>query len=319
MFRSILVPLDGSEASEHALGTACTIARHAGATLHLVHVHMSHQVDPIYVEGLPVIDDELHSQSEAHARTYLERLRDRTASTTGLDVTCELLPGDGSIAAVLVHDALAHDAGLIAMTTHGRGGFERAWLGSVADQLVRCSPVPLLVVRPAANMAALETFPLLTQILIPLDGSPLAESILELALHFGRLTPVHFTLLQVIEPVMVFDALSEQARTARKHEEITRRHAMGQAYLDALVRRFQQEGLQASARVIVAEHPAEGILGVARQQAIDMIAMATHGRGGLSRLLIGSVADKVLRAAECPMLLHRPEQTTASTAAERSE
>jgi nucleotide-binding universal stress UspA family protein len=162
-------------------------------------------------------------------------------------------------------------------------------------------------------MAALETFPLLTHILIPLDGSPLAEAILAPALEIGRLTPTLVTLLQVIEPDMLVDALVRQSRPHDLHAESRQRHDQAQAYLDRIARQLQHHGLQATALVVVADHPAEGILRVARQQAVELIAMATHGRGGLSDLIIGSVADKVLRTANCPMLVYRPAQEPAET------
>jgi nucleotide-binding universal stress UspA family protein len=308
MYRSILVPLDGSTASEHALGIACSIARRADATLRLIQVQAHYQPDPISLEGLPVIDDELRSLSEAHARTYLERVRDRLALETGVPVQCAVLPEDGSIAAVLARDALTHDGGLIIMTTHGRRGFERAWLGSVTDRLIRCSPVPLLVVRPGTGEAALEITPQPRQVLIPLDGSTLAESMLAPALEFARLMQTQIILVRVLEPAPVF-APARYPQPTHEQPSSEQRRAQAQTYLDALVRRMEQHGQPVSALVISAEHAADAILEVARQQASPVIAMATHGRGGLSRLLIGSVADKVLRAAECPVLLHRPEAT----------
>ena len=194
MYRSILVPLDGSPLSEYALPAACDIARRSGAALRLVHVHMRATSNPIYVEGLPMIDERLQSLGKDHERAYLERVRDRISAEQGLRVTIALhdlaseAGRDPSIADALAADAAATDTDLIVMTTHGRGGLARFWLGSVADTLIHVSSVPVLSLRPDELAPPIEHPPVFRHILIPLDGSALAEQILEPTLTLGDLT-----------------------------------------------------------------------------------------------------------------------------------
>ena len=278
----ILVPLDGSDLAEQALATAVTIARRRGLAVRLVHVHLPHAADPIHIEGLPVVDEHLHSQRNLHEQTYLERVRDRVAS--GVAASIAILHGHP--AAALAQDARASGAHWIVMTTHGRGGLERAWLGSVADELVRVSPVPLLLVRPQVGAA-----PALPRtILVPLDGSPLAEGILEHVLLLARGdSGCEIVLLEV--------ATDEEGGTGREEAE---------RYLDGVARRLTAVGARVRTRVEVADDAASAILESVRSQNADLVALATHGRSGLVRVALGSVADKVVRGATVPVLLFRP-------------
>jgi nucleotide-binding universal stress UspA family protein len=142
MYHSVLVPLDGSPLSEYALPTACDIARRSGAVLRLVHVHMHATPDPIYVEGLPVIDERMQSLGTDPERAYLERIRDRIIAEQDLRVTIAIrepvseVGREATIAEALVAEAAGTNTDLIVMTTHGHGGLTRFWLGSVADALV---------------------------------------------------------------------------------------------------------------------------------------------------------------------------------------
>src|SRR5512138_2571716 len=98
MYRSILVPLDGSPLSEYALPMACDIARRSGALLRLVHVHVLYTPAPIYVEGMPVIDEQMHSLGKAHERAYLEGIRDRLVGEADLQCAIAVLdPADADV------------------------------------------------------------------------------------------------------------------------------------------------------------------------------------------------------------------------------
>jgi nucleotide-binding universal stress UspA family protein len=312
MYRSILVPLDGSPVSEHALPMACDIAGRSGATLRLVHAHVRATPDPIYVEGLPVIDEHLQSLGNIQERAYLERIRDRLAAERDLPITVALLDPieadvrDQSIPGMLATHAAAMDTDLIVMTTHGRGGLARFWLGSVADALVRASPVPVLLLRPDEGM--LEPHPprAIQRILIPLDGSARSEAMVEHALALGQLMQPEYTLLRVVAPFILGVAAPFTTPTDFDPERTMRLQTAAQHELDSIAQRLQTRGAQVRTRVLISEQVATAILEDASQHGIDLIAMSTAGRGGLARLLIGSVADKVLRRAEIPLLLYRP-------------
>ena len=283
----ILVPLDGSDLAEQALATAVTIARRRGFALRLVHVHVPHAADPIHVEGLPVVDEHLRPQRHRHEQAYLDRVRDRAAS--GMTASTAILHGQP--AAALAEEARASGAAWIVMTTHGRGGLERAWLGSVADELVRVSPVPLLLVRPQAGAAPAR----LQTILVPLDGSPLAEGILE---HAVRLAGGHAGC-----ELVLLEVLTDEEGGNRREE--------AERYLEGVGRRLAAAGSRVRTRVKVAADAASAILADVRSENADLVALATHGRSGLVRVALGSVADKVVRGATVPILLFRPPQTAS--------
>lgn len=304
MYQALLVPLDGSPFSEQALPAACDIARRAGAIVHLVHIHAPYR--PIYVEGLPVIDESLHSLRREHERTYLERRREQLAVESGLRIISALC--DGPIAETIAEYARATKTNLIVMMTHGYGGFERAWLGSVADALVRCSPVPVLLLRPGEGATDLERPPALQKILIPLDASSPSEQILEQALALGTLMQAEYTLLHVVEPIALGGMAPVVFAPGVDPGALEQSQRAAQRYLDDVAVRLRAEGAQVQTRILVSPQPAAAILDAARQDGIELIAMATHGRGGLARLLLGSVADKVLRGAEIPVLLYRPRE-----------
>lgn len=306
MSKTILVPLDGSTLSERALPLACSIAQRSGATLRLVHVHMRHSANPLYVEGLPILDEDLHSLGREHERVYLQRTCTRLEAESDLTITCEILDGGGSIAIDLVRDAVASGADLVVMTTHGRGGLERAWLGSVADGLVRLSTVPILLLRQAEGALETDGGPNIEHVVIPLDGSGLAEQIIEPALALGTCMEAKYTLLHVVEPVTRFDHSPVTTTADASFRETEWRQRAAERYLDDVAQRLRAKGQQVATMVVHAPQPALAILEEARQRRNTVVAMATHGRSGLTRRLVGSIADKVLRGATMPVLLYRP-------------
>src|SRR5262249_28136727 len=156
-------------------------------------------------------------------------------------VTTALL--DGPVAEALQEHAQANGADLIVMTSHGRGPFSRFWLGSVADQLIRRSPIPLLIVHPHEGRPdwAQDQRPL--RVLIPLDGSALAEQVLEPALVLGRLMQAEYTLFRVVEllPQAGQDPLS-YAPSVIAREEIEQLKVEARIYLGRVAERLREQG-----------------------------------------------------------------------------
>jgi nucleotide-binding universal stress UspA family protein len=188
------------------------------------------------------------------------------------------------------------------------------WLGSVADQLIRELASPLFLIRPDESKTDPGTEMTLKHCLVPLDGTPLAEQIIEPALVLGELMGADFTLVRVIEPIVPPHYPPAGAATGTSPEEIlqqlqrietqSRRKAL--EYLDAVAERLRNKLLRVRTEVVDDAHPAAGITEAAARIPADLIAMQTHGRHGLPRLLLGSVADKVLRSAAVPLLVQRP-------------
>jgi nucleotide-binding universal stress UspA family protein len=300
MYRSILVPLDGSAFGEHALPIARGIARRCGATLHLAHAHVA----PVAydIEGVAVTDVGLDAELRAQEETYLASLQAQAIGVLKIDTQSALL--EAPVADALVSEVEHTGADLVVMTTHGRGGLTRMWLGSVADGLVHQVCVPVLLVRP--EDAPVEPWEGFKHMLIALDGSALAERILEPAIDLGSISGCRYTLLHVVEPLL-FSSYSPTSFPPRLAYDAARcRRDEAQVYLESVAAQMRARGLQVDTQVEVEQQPASGIVKWAAQNRPDAIAMATHGRGGAGRVLIGSVADKVLRSADCPVLLEHP-------------
>lgn len=311
MYRSILVPLDGSKFGEHALPWALKIARRAGATLHLAHVHVPQAVafgdrTFAYVNSF----DEALQESE---RAYLDQIIQRLRGIIDVPVSSSLV--QGPIADALEGQAEAVDADLVVMTTHGRGTMARSWLGSVADELVRRTPRPIVLVRPHEARLDLAEEPPLQHILIPLDGSPFAEQVLEPTLALGTLMGCAYTLVQAIPPAVLGGHVPpNELGLGPGHvlfEQLQQRHQAdrerAEHYLNQVAERLRARSLRVRTHVLVHEQPAVALVQEVKDRRVDLVAIATHGRSGLARLFLGSVADKVLRGTAVPVLVHRPQ------------
>lgn len=307
MYHRILVPLDGSTFAERALPLATALARSSGATLYLVHAHAPLIVlgpGPYALRGMATIDSENDGKRRASERAYLERLGSEVARSGGLRVNVAMV--DWPIPEALCDYVARADIDLVVMTTHGRGGIERLWLGSVADAFVRHSHVPVLLVRPHDGMVDVDATHPIRNILVPLDGSPLSKQIVEPAFMLATQTVARLRLIQVVEPVTtaIYDPLAYGSEAARQATD--ERISEAGFWLAGIAAPLRARGAEVETAVLTDPLPARAILEYAQQHAADVIAMATHGRGGVARLLIGSVADKVLRGADIPVLLLRP-------------
>ena len=294
MIRTILIPLDGSAIAEQAIPVGRDLARSLGAAIRLVTVHDFRLAQLAGLEqhdAVAAIDAETREDERAHLSRTSEGLR-----AEGLEVDVALREGDP--AAALLRDARDHDVGLIMMTTHGRGGLSRLWLGSVADRLVRQADVPVLLLP--ADAPALTLQMLLEKVLVPLDGSVRAEAALAIERAIAGPTPGTVHLLHVVSPPAVLgppSALSYEAESVRT------RTLHAYRYLRRIARRVRDAGSEIAAQVFVSRHPAAEILAYAAHHGIRLVALATHGRGGIARWAMGSVADKVVRAGSVAVLV----------------
>ncbi|NTU81996.1 MAG: universal stress protein [Chloroflexales bacterium] len=302
MYHALMVPLDGSPFGEHALPLALAIARRSGAHLHLVHAHVT--------DAHPSAERAHGAQRRERERAYLTGVAERLAIRWHGTIGTALI--DGPVAQSIAAYAEAQGIDLVVMTTHGRGALSRAWLGSVASRLLHRLPMPMLVIRPhETDPADLGDPPRASHVLIPLDGSALAETIVPHAIALGQPTHATYTLLQVIE-LPVTDYGFGAAPLAGIDVNTWMQEAQQQ--LEHVATDMRAAGLQVTTEVRFG-WPALSILDYARDCAVDVIALATHGRSGAERLFLGSVADKVVRSAAVPVLLYRPptEPTAAPT------
>ncbi len=306
MLDQLLVTLDGSGFGEHALPFAKSIAEKTGASVNLSHVSCCDpptdllQNTPFQYEGVSMeAYEEKHAEEQ---RRYLgEQATALQAELPGQEVSSTLL--EGYVTEALERQASHIDAKLVIMTTHGRTGVSRAWLGSVADSLVRNSNFPLLVIRPLEDG---RTFPTarFEHFLVPLDGSSAGEKILEPTVALGKAMGSRLTLLHVVAPHVTVGARVSPLPAGHLKEKLGR----AEEYLSGVSDRLRGEGIEVD--VMIESHfaPARAILKTAEAQSVDLIAIATHGYTGVKRAILGSVTDKVLRAAKWPLLLDRPEE-----------
>jgi nucleotide-binding universal stress UspA family protein len=310
MYHSLLVPLDGSTFGEHALPLALSIARRAGATLTVLHVYAP--LAAMDAASPLVFDERLERHLKEQQQAYLDSVVQRVRDVSPVPVHSELL--EGETADVIRTAVSSTGVDLVVMTTHGRGPLGRFWLGSMADELVRQLPAPLLLLRPGEGDPDYQQEPVWKRVLLPLDGSALAEQMIEPAVALGSLMGAQYTLLRVIKPVLTPAVpmggvgLTEQVEALLKQME-TRQESLrqqAQHYLGQVADRLRARSLDVQIKIAVEEQPAIAILHEAKSSAVDLIALETHGRRGLSRLVVGSVADKVVRGASVPVLVHRP-------------
>jgi nucleotide-binding universal stress UspA family protein len=292
MFHTILIPLDGSPLAERALPVAVGLGKRSGAALHLALVHLTDFRGPQF--------DLAAGRAE---RDYLDQTAARVRRSSGLPVTAAVVE-EGPVALGLCGYADGVRADLMVLTTHGRGPASRFWLGSVADELLRTATIPVLACLPAAGPreTAAEFRP--RRLLVPLDGSPTAAAAIGPAAELARLFGAEVRLLRAVEPMPVlaptadnpmFEGLADRARTD----------------LAVVAAGLRDKDVAAETRVAVNEPAAGAILAAA--ESADLIVLGTHGRGRLGRLLLGSVTDKVVRAAPCPVLVVRSHSPTGGT------
>jgi nucleotide-binding universal stress UspA family protein len=315
MFQHILVPLDGSLRAEQALPIAARIARASGGTVHLVQV-----IGPLvdYSGGLAsgfLANEEVIDAETAEATTYLHS----QASLPLLkNIKTRIEVSFGQPAPSLLETVKTYGIDLLVICSHGRTGFTRWVLGSVARSLVHQCTIPLLVLRQNEGNTALfqanPAYPLRT--LVPLDGSPLAEAALVPAAFLtSALAAPGQGALHLSQVVKIFPATVEEGFKSQLDEE-TFQHA--NVYLSqkeeclhnetrdlklSLTHSVELNSDVASTLENLAEHGKEGEIG-----ACHLIAISTHGRGGLERWVMGSITERLLNATKLPMLIVRPPQ-----------
>jgi nucleotide-binding universal stress UspA family protein len=320
MFKRILVPLDGSTRAESALPVAARIARAYGGSLTLLQVVEATTQQGAYLE--PLIEDE-----KAEATSYLEKV---VTSAELAGVKTDIKVRVGAVAHTIITEAQASHENLIVMCSHGYTGFKRWALGSVAQKIARHAPVPVLILREGDTLSTLSPEKPV-RALVPLDGSPFSEAVFEpavylvfgLAYSLAQAGEVH--LLRVIDLPLTRGRMRSQANLDPQMQQQAQQEA--QTYLSKLIARLDEGGLaeldiEASASVESDPDVAEAIV----QQAegveagkYDLIAMATHGHGGLDHFITGSVTERVLHTTKLPLLVVRPSQTEAARQEEAAE
>lgn len=314
MYARVLVPLDGSPFAELVLPAAVAIARRMGASVELLRVHAYRPLD--YTSGTDAEAVRADAREEEDARAYVEEVAARLAAE-GPPVIPRVVV-HRSVAASLAGEAAATPATLLVMTSHGRTGLRRSFVGSVADAALRAVEVPVLLWRPQPDDApAPERF---ERLLVPLDGTPFAETVLPHALQLSAADEARLTLVGVVQPVLeVMEAAAMmpfgiEGAGAAPAMAVVDRPATARAlvearrYLGTVAARIRPKfpRLWIDVRAELAEDPADAVILAAAATGADLVAMTTHARG-LGRLFIGSTADGLLKGRHGATLLMHPQ------------
>jgi nucleotide-binding universal stress UspA family protein len=298
----ILVPLDGSTLAEQALGCAITLARELPAELILLRAVSVPPDTREILNNAGLEATALTEQLEAEANVYLSEV---ASELQGAGLTVYQAVRRGPPSEAIVDYAAQQDTQQIVMTTHGRTGISRWTHGSVAERVLQAASVPVLLVR--AHERELHISPphvSLQRFLVPLDGSAVAEQVLPSVTATAQALGAEITLFQV--PIIHVSGSLRGDWYLPIHGVLETAKQDAEAYLHRMAGRLREQGVPVSTATQIGG-VADSIIAYAETNRMDLIAMCTHGRTGLGRWTLGSVADRVLRGSRIPILLVRAE------------
>ncbi|MDA0262571.1 MAG: universal stress protein [Chloroflexi bacterium] len=298
MYDRILVPLDGSPLAERILPFVRLLGRRFDSHVQLLRMtdsrvaYLTGLASEEYGEFVPV-------DQGKEAQDYLDGIAE-TLSEDGLEVSSSVHEDVGPAAGIL-EEAERLPATLIAMCTHGRSGVGRWLIGSVTDKIMRSATVPTLVTR-AAGAPTQTAEAVIGNIIIPLDGSDLAEQALPHGVSLARELGLGLTLARAVPSVESISRYFEYSVGAFEHLS-SDRDKQADEYLDGIVESLDQPGGPEVEKKLLYGDPAVEIIEVAKEMPTSLVVMTSHGRSGISRWALGSVADRVVRHSEFPVLL----------------
>ena len=300
MYKNIMFPTDCSGFDREAIRVGLRLAERTSAVLHLVRVRPNNDfvgmgITPNGIE-IPLIAEPDTSLAELTSVATECRNSGCAEVVTSLE--------EGPVADALAGYASRNDVSLIVISSHSRGGFSRFSLGSVTDSLIRRTTIPVLVVKPAASYLNPQVREQFRRIVVPLDGSSLAERILPSVVALATLESSEVILLNVQS---LGDPITKGQRGVPAVWE-TANFAATNAYLRVIAEELRRGGLTATCEIVIGENVAEEIATFAARERADLIAIATHGRGGLSRMIRSSVADTVTRSARASIFALHPAE-----------
>jgi nucleotide-binding universal stress UspA family protein len=289
MIGTIIVPLDGSELSERALKIGEAMAHRSDADLLLVRIGRIGADEP----------------EMATIRAYLQQ---KAAECSGKVAT---FTDRGRPATSIIDLAHRHVDPIVVMSTRGRGGIHRWMAGSVADEVVRGAEIPVLLVR--GDQEILDAGSLdLRSILLPVDGSPYSESAIDYAIELAKLFGSTIHLLRVVDTPSAYGMLSRHMETAATgdllDEIIESMRNEANVYVEEISARIRDSGVEVKTTVLEG-FPGEQLVEHERRGFFQLVVMATAGRSGVSRVVFGSVAERVLKMGRSPVMMIRPPKT----------
>ncbi len=317
MFTRVLVPLDGSPRAERAIPVATKIAEASNGTVVLV------RVVTIPVEYGPALVPPISVDTmQAEQSEFTNYLTDIASLPAFVHIATEAEVMMGPPAQTILEAVSTKKADLVVMTSHGRTGFSRWMLGSVAQQVAHHSAVPVLMLREHGPTLAGQHPDVehLVRLLVPLDGSPLAEAVLEPAAELAAAIAPGQAALHLALVVSPYETIEDNMPEALAVEGTKQ-------YLGKVATRLKQDhpGLTVTWSVGIGLDIAETIIRIAERGddtegagvfgGCDAVAIATHGRTGFARWALGSVTERVLHGTKLPLLIVRPTQVAEAARA----
>jgi nucleotide-binding universal stress UspA family protein len=311
LYKHIIVPLDGSELSAQALPAARLMAQSTGSTMTLVRSFMAlpqWQIDSKHgrYSGSLALDE--HARLSALLTAEKQRLE-----KMGMDTPIEVEVHEGAAVEVITNLATRHPHALIVMSTHGRGGMSRLVMGSVTSRVVGLVKNPTMVMRcEGVDRAVVGDS--IDNIVVPLDGSEFAEMALPHAAEMARLFGARITLCQSTHSTEYFQAHTEWGRlNGEAGFRFGGPGELSSSLAELSVEYLKRHSAELDSRYGISDvwvvnsrgGPADTIVKLACDLDNSMIVMTTHGRSGIGRALLGSVADQVIRRSPAPTLLVR--------------
>ena len=288
MYDRILVPTDGSDIIDAAVDTAFDIAAHHDAAVHFLYVADSNR--PNLEADESDVRDSLLERGEQVVGDAAARARER-------DVESITVVREGDPASGIVEYADEAGIDLVVIPTHGRTGVSRLFLGSITERVVRESETPVLVVRPESTVH----FPF-RRVLVPTDGSDVAQSALETGIEVAREYGATLELLHVVDTASLGPEIGS-------YVDIDRLEERAEDHLADDVETAKAAGLTDVEHAVEYGTPNEEIEEYVTVNDIDLVVMGTHGLTGLDRYLLGSTTEKALRTAPAPVLtVHGPDE-----------
>jgi nucleotide-binding universal stress UspA family protein len=307
MYTRILTPLDGSDLSEQVIPYARALASRLSLPLTLLmaiepeHPTIGQSLNPL------LHSHETEEHRADHAQGYLSSVASRMQDAS---LRTETLVPRGEPASAIVEDAGRDPGTLIAMSSHGRSGFARWWMGSVADKVLHLADNPLLITRSQPHpVSAAEIEP--DRVIVSLDGSDVAEEVLPHVAFIASRMGIPVDLVHVtMSEAEYYQSMSMGLRVLPPRLPSFRSYAervtgAAEDYVAGVKRRLHQEGVATVQERLLQGSPADCIVDAATANPHNLVAMTTHGRSGVGRMILGSVAERVVRHSSCPVLLVR--------------
>ena len=298
MFEKLLVATDGSELAEAALPYAEELAGRLGSEVALLNICESEEQRASHMRQLYM------SRLAEAVEQGIRECRRLAGGLKSEETKVESIIVAGNPAEEIIDYAETKHVSLIIMATHGRSGIRRWTMGSVATKVLRGSSVPLALIKAGEPRPAMRERRLLAKALLPLDGSEAGETAVAYVEELAVRLKMEVTLLQVVEPKYIAIGAEPWDYSPYRQEWLEAMEQSARAYLGGIEQRLNAKGIVVNSR-IESGVATERILEVAEQISADVIAMSTHGRSGVARWAIGSVADRLAHAGNIPLILVR--------------